>query len=97
LFPCRLVNDMEGGFNNPIDKFLAYAVSRIELEEKKGSPLKYIQSVFGTHKITYEVDEYGDRFAIIEFTNVIGSVEIEGGTYGKCKGFRVYYHSNNPR
>lgn len=83
------------GFSNPIDKFLAYAIARIELEQKRGSPLRYIQSVFGTHKITYEIDENGDKFALIAFSNAVGNVEIEGGTYGKFKGFRVYYHSGD--
>jgi len=78
-------------FNNPIDKFLAYAISRIELEQIKGTPLKFIQSVFGTHQITYKVDEDGGSYALVEFSNAIGTVEIDGSTHGNLKGFRVYY------
>lgn len=61
------------------------------LEEQCASSPEIITSPFGSHNVTYDEDEDGDRYATVGFV-LLDSVfvEIEGGTYGNLVGLRVY-------
>lgn len=61
------------------------------LEEQCASSPEILTSPFGSHNVTYDEDEDGDRYATVGFV-LLDSVfvEIEGGTYGNLVGLRVY-------
>jgi len=61
------------------------------LEEQCASAPEIVTSPFGSHNVTYDEDEDGERYATVGFVlpdDVFA--EIEGGTYGGLVGLRVY-------
>jgi hypothetical protein len=59
-----------------------------------GYPIKQVTMSGQVCDVTYGIDEAGCRFGFIEFSNwePYGVYsEIEGETYGRSQGFRVYF------